>query len=114
MFIIYHNSRCRKSREGLEIVKKSGKPYNIVEYLKINLSFDDLKKIQVKLNIEAKEMIRTQEEVFKKQLKGRNFIDEEWLHIIVQHPILLKRPIIERKHKAIIGENSIIIEEFII
>lgn len=113
MLTVYHNSRCRKSREGLEIVKKSGKPYKIVEYLKTNLNFDDLKKIQVKLHIEAKEMVRNQEELYKKQLKGKNFNDEEWLHIIVQHPFLLKRPIIEREHKAIIGENAEDIEEFI-
>jgi len=80
MFIVYHNPRCKKSREGLEIVKKSGKQYKIVEYLKTTLNYDDLKKIQTKLHIEAKCMVRTQEEVFKKQLKNKNFNDEEWLH----------------------------------
>jgi|DewCreStandDraft_4_1066084.scaffolds.fasta_scaffold69376_3 arsenate reductase len=113
MIKIYHNSRCRKSREGLEFVKQSGKPFQIVEYMKNKLSFEDLKLLKIKLHIEAKEMVRTQEEVYKNQLKGKMFNEDEWLHIIVQHPNLLKRPIIEREHKAIIAENSEIISDFL-
>ena len=51
MIKIYHNPRCRKSREGLQILQESGKDFEIIEYLKESLSFDEVKAILNLLNI---------------------------------------------------------------
>ena len=101
---IYHNPRCRKSREGLKYLQDKGIDVQIIDYLKNPVSFSELKEIVMKLGTKPIDIIRTQEEYYKKNLKGRNFTDEEWLKIIVENPKLLQRPIVVEKHKAVIGQ----------
>jgi arsenate reductase (glutaredoxin) len=100
----YHNPRCRKSREGLMYIQEKGIEVEVIDYLKDPLSLHDLKEIVMKLGLKPVDIIRTQEEYYRKNLKGRNFTDEEWLRIIVENPKLLQRPIVVEKHKAVIGQ----------
>ena len=101
--IIYHNPRCQKSREGLKYLIDNGIDHKIVDYMKSNLKTEELKDILLKLNKKAAEVIRTQEPIYKKELKGRKFEEEEWIRIIISEPRLLIRPIVVAKHKAIIA-----------
>ena len=111
MIKIYHNPQCKKSRAGLQYLQEKGIPFEIVEYLKKPVSAKDLAKLLAKLNLKPAEIIRTQEEYFRKTLKGKKFTDHEWISIIVQNPKLLKRPIIEREYKAVIGDPVTVIDE---
>jgi arsenate reductase len=101
--IIYHNPRCRKSREGLKYLIDNKIEHRVVDYMKVNLTTKELKDILLKLNKKASEIVRTQELIYKKELKGRKFEEEEWLKIIISAPSLLIRPIVVAKHKAIIA-----------
>lgn len=67
------------------------------------LSRDIVKEILLKSNLKPIELVRTQEEYYKKFLKGKNFNDEEWIEILTQNPKLLKRPVVIGKYKAVIG-----------
>lgn len=98
---IYHNPRCRKSREGLEYLKSKTSDFELVDYLKEGLTKEILEEILLKTNQEPQELLRTQEEVYKKELKGKNFTREEWIQIIIENPKLLQRPIVVGKHKAV-------------
>ncbi len=49
-------------------------------------------------------MVRTQEAVYKSDLKGRNFTDEEWVKIMIENPKLIKRPIVVKNNKAVWGD----------
>ncbi len=100
---IYHNSRCSKSRAGLDYIAKKTNNYEIVEYLKQTITEDELREILLKLNKKPFEIVRTQEEVYKKELKGKNFTDDEWIKILVENPKLIERPIIVGKYKAVIA-----------
>ena len=113
MLKIYHNPRCRKSRAGLEFLRSKNVDFTIVEYFKDLLSEDDLKRLLMKLHLKPTDIIRTQEEVYRKQFKGKNFTDEEWIKILVENPKLIQRPIIEKEHKAVIGDPVENIEEII-
>jgi arsenate reductase (glutaredoxin) len=104
MITIYHNPRCRKSRAGLEYLQSKTKDLTVVDYLKNPLSEKDLNTILMKLNKKPQEMMRTQEEYFKKELKGRQFNDGEWVKILVENPKLLKRPIVVKNNKAVWGD----------
>lgn len=104
MLKIYHNSRCRKSRSGLEYLTSKSNEFEVVEYLKGHLSEEELKEIIKKTNKKPSELVRTQEDYFKKNLKGKSFTDEEWIKIIIENPKLLQRPIIVAKHKAVLGD----------
>ena len=104
MIRIYHNPQCPKSRAGLHYLETKGIPFEVVEYLKNPLTQADLEKLMVKLHKKPSEVIRTQEEYYKKNLKGKNFNDHEWIRIILKNPKLLQRPVVEAQHKAVIGD----------
>lgn len=101
---IYHNPRCRKSRAGLQHLQENGVEAEIVDYLKNPLTVDELKGLFQKLGKKPFEMVRTQEEVYKKELKGKEFSDEEWIKIISENPKLLQRPIVVKGEKAVWGQ----------
>jgi arsenate reductase len=101
MIKIYHNPRCKKSRAGLEYLKSKGVEFEIVEYLKNPITEDEFKDILMKLNLKPQDMIRTQEDIYKKQFKGKNFTDDEWVKIMVENPKLIKRPIVVKDYKAV-------------
>lgn len=103
MYTIYHNSRCSKSRAGLQYLRDRTSDIEIIEYLKTPLTRDDLKLLFMRLNKKPHEMIRQQEAIYKSNFKGKNFTDEEWLTILLEHPKLLKRPIIVKENKAVWG-----------
>jgi len=101
---VYHNPRCKKSRAGLEYTREKGMAPEVREYLKDLLSKEELKKLLMKLNIPASELVRTQEAYFKKELKGLNLTEDEWIRELEEHPKLIRRPIVEGKYKAVIGD----------
>ncbi len=100
---IYHNPRCTKSRETLKLLESNGAEFEIVEYLKEIPDSNELKDLLMKLNIDAKDLIRKTEPIYKKELKGKKFSEEEWIQIMVENPKLIERPIVVRGNKAIIG-----------
>jgi len=60
---IYHNPRCSKSREGLGILQSAKVDFEIIEYIKNPLSFEDLKEILGKLGIPAIDLVRKNEAI---------------------------------------------------
>lgn len=101
---IYHNPRCSKSRAGLQFLNDKKMEVEVVDYLKNPLSVEELTKLFEKLGKAPFEMIRQHEELFKKNYKGKNFSDNEWIQIIAENPKLLHRPIVEKEGKAIWGQ----------
>lgn len=101
MLKIYHNPRCKKSRAGLQYLTKKALSFEIVDYIKHSLSEGQLKLLLAKLHKSPQEIIRTQEEIYKKRFKGKSFNDDEWIKILVEFPNLIQRPIIEKDHSAI-------------
>ena len=103
MYTIYHNSRCSKSRNGLAYLTEKIVDFQVREYLKDPLSEAELSALVMKLHVKPVELIRTQEELYKKELKGLNLNDEEWIKVMVENPKLIHRPIVEGKYKAVVG-----------
>ena len=106
MYTVYHNPRCKKSRAGLQYVKDKGMEHRVREYLKDPLTEDELSRLLMKLHMNPQELVRTQEEFFRKELKGLTLNDEEWIRILTEHPKLIRRPIVEGKYKAVIGDPA--------
>jgi arsenate reductase (glutaredoxin) len=104
MLKIYHNPQCKKSRAGLQYLQGKKLKFDIVEYLKKPLTEKELEKLLVKLNKKPVEIIRNQEDYYKKNLKGKNFSDHEWIRIITENPKLLQRPVVEADYKAVVGD----------
>ena len=103
MVTIYHNTRCKKSREGLEIVENSGKEFQVREYLKEPLSEDELKALLIKLNMTAIQLVRKNEKIWKENFKDKDLSENELVRIMVENPKLIERPIVENETKAVVG-----------
>jgi arsenate reductase (glutaredoxin) len=110
---IYHNPRCKKSREGLNFLQSKTSNFQIIEYLKEGLTVNQIKEILLKTNLKPVDLIRTQEDIYKKELKGKKFNDDEWIDIIIENPILLRRPVVVGKHKAVLAHPAEIIDKIL-
>jgi arsenate reductase (glutaredoxin) len=103
MLKIYHNPRCRKSREGLQYLEKKGVEFEVVDYTRNKFTADSLSNLLMLLNCRVMDIIRTQEEEYRLELKGKHFTDEEWIKILIENPKLIARPIIAGKYKAVLA-----------
>lgn len=101
---IYHNPRCKKSRAGLVFLHEHAVDPEVREYLKDPLNEKELNELIRKLGIPAEELVRKQEEKYRKELKGKDISEKQWIHILVENPKLIRRPIIEKGEKAVIGD----------
>ena len=106
MLTIYHNPRCRKSREALTLLQDSGEEINVREYLKEPPSREELKEVLRKLGLHPTQVIRKGESIYKEQFKGREFSQDQWVEIMVANPILIERPIVVRGEKAVLGRPT--------
>ena len=113
MIQIYHNPKCSKSRCGLELLKDSGKEYQIVDYLKKGISKEELKNLLTKLQMSPIELVRTKENIWKEQFKGKMLTDDEVIEAMIQYPQLIERPIVIVGDKAVIGRPTERIKEII-
>ena len=100
---IYHNPRCRKSREGVQYLTDKGVEFEIIEYLKDNLSKETIQILLNKLNITALDLIRKNEKIWKENFKDKNLSEKELIEVLYKEPKLIERPIIEAGFKAVIG-----------
>lgn len=103
MIQIYHNPRCGKSREGLALVEQSGKPFEVIHYLKDTPTLEALEVLVSKLGLAPIDVIRQKEKIWVESFKGKSYSDKELLQIMVDHPILIERPIVVHNNKAVIG-----------
>ena len=102
MLTIYHNSRCSKSRQTLQLIQDNNQAVEVVEYLKSPLNKDKITQLISLLNVSPIEMMRTKEAEFKEQnLKGAS--DDVLINAMVNTPKLIERPIVTTENKAVIG-----------
>lgn len=101
-FTIFHNPRCRKSREAMALLQGSTSDIEVVEYLKANLSEADIKSLVGKLNKPAEDLIRKGEEIYKNNYKGKTLTEAEWIKAIAENPVLLERPIVIKGNSALV------------
>jgi arsenate reductase (glutaredoxin) len=104
MIRIYHNPRCRKSRAGLEYLQEKTSDFETIDYIKNGISPEEIREILEKMNTTPSNLVRTQEDYYKKQLKGKDISGEEWIGILAENPKLLQRPILVTEHKAVLGQ----------
>lgn len=106
MIQIYHNPRCSKSRQGLDLLKKSGKPFEVVKYLENIPSKEELRQIISYLNGTPEMLVRKNETIWKEQYRGKLLSNEEIIEAMITHPKLIERPIIINGNKAVIGRPT--------
>lgn len=104
MTTIYHNPRCSKSRQTLELLQERHIAPNIVEYLHTPPTVTELKKILKMLGIQPRALLRTKEPEYKEQgLDNPALKDDAIIEAMVKTPKLMERPIVVHNGKAAIG-----------
>ena len=99
---IFHNPRCSKSRETLNIIIENNIKPGITLYLENPLSEEEIRILIKKLDTTANNIIRKNEDIYKK-LNLKDADEETLIKKISENPILLERPIVVKGNKAIIG-----------
>src|SRR4029079_5421153 len=93
---IYHNPMCGTSRKTLDILRDSGADVWVHEYLKTPPARDELVRLYERAGISAREGLRTKEPLAAElNLNRADVTDDEVLDAMVEHPILINRPIVE-------------------
>lgn len=104
MLTIYHNPRCSKSRQTLEIVKQQSLAIEVIEYLKTPPSSTELQDLLTKLGMTPRQLLRTGEQAYKDlKLATASVSDQQLIETMCQHPKLIERPIVVRGNLAVIG-----------
>eukprot|EP01064_Diplonema_japonicum_P006461 TRINITY_DN14315_c1_g1_i1.p1 TRINITY_DN14315_c1_g1~~TRINITY_DN14315_c1_g1_i1.p1 ORF type:complete len:138 (+),score=25.29 TRINITY_DN14315_c1_g1_i1:49-462(+) len=106
--IYYHNPRCSKSRQGLEALKSADVEVEVKEYLKAGLDRSEVQDLFQKLDVTPLEgAVRLNEAKFKEmKIKKSDVTEEEWVDMLVEHPILLERPILVTETEARVGRPA--------
>ncbi len=99
----FHNPRCQKSREGLQLLEEKGLQPEVVLYMTEPLSPMDLEDILAKLDIDAEDLIRSKESVWKEEFKDKELSEDELVLAMIEYPQLMERPILVNGDKAAIG-----------
>ena len=101
---IYHNPRCSKSRETLNLLQSKNIEPSVVEYLKTPLSHEQISTLVSQLGFNsARDLMRIKEEQYKAlNLKDENS-ESVLIDAMVNHPKLIERPIVVNNNKAALG-----------
>lgn len=104
MYTIYHNPRCSKSRQALEILQKAKVEIEIVRYLEQPLNEEQLRALLDQLSMTADQLIRKGEDEFKQLKKSVDVLSEKQIiQAMVNNPKLIERPIVVAGNNAIVG-----------
>ncbi|MGD8933252.1 MAG: arsenate reductase (glutaredoxin) [Gammaproteobacteria bacterium] len=101
---IFHNPRCSKSRQTMQLIESSGFIPEVIEYLKQPPGYDELVEVLDLLGMEPRELMRTGEKCYlENNLDDPDLSREDLINAMIENPILIERPIVIRGGKAIIG-----------
>ena len=101
-YTIYHNPRCSKSREALELLQANGIKPKVIEYMKDVPSEREMEMILMKLHMPAEKLVRKTEAIYKEKFKGLEMNEHEWVRIMREYPQLIERPIVVTEKGALI------------
>jgi arsenate reductase (glutaredoxin) len=113
MFRIYHNPRCRISRQVLSTLRNTKAPVEIIDYLKEPPTENTLKDLLDMLDMQAEDLLRKQERIFKENYKNEVFNHIEWIRVMCANPKLIDRPIVVKNNKALLCRPADRIQELL-
>ena len=100
---IYHNPRCQKSREGLQLLENSNRNFEVVDYLNNPPSEKQLQEILKMLGMKPIELVRKNESIWKEKYKNKELSDNDIIKAMCDNPKLIERPIVTKDNKAVLG-----------
>lgn len=101
---IYHNPRCSKSRQTLQLLRDRGIEPQVIEYLKVPPNADDFRRLQAQTGLEARDLVRIADRAFADAgLDATTASDADLARAVAADPRLLQRPIVVVGDRAVVG-----------
>ena len=110
---IYHNPRCRKSREAVQYMEGRGVSLKIVKYLDQLFDVNSLGEVLKKIDMKPSEILRRNEVLWKKVYDGNNLSEDQILKLLVEQPRLIERPIVTLGNKGVLARPIESLIEFL-
>lgn len=102
--VIYHNPRCSKSRQTLQLLQDRGIEPEVIEYLKTPPDKAKLRQLLKLLGMKPRELMRSRETAYQEAGLDRDDVsDDQLINAMVAHPVLIERPIVVANGKAALG-----------
>ena len=113
MITIYHNPRCRKSREALALLEERGIEHLVRLYLndEESMSAAEFERVLDALDMDAIDLVRKNEAVWKEEYKTLELDEDEIILAMIEHPRLMERPIVMNGDKAVVARPAEKVEE---
>lgn len=104
---IYHKPTCTTCRQAVQILKDSGQPFTAINYYEQAFTKAQLKDLLKQAGLSPKDVLRTKEDIYKElQLGKKTLSDDELLDLMVKHPDLIQRPIVQKGEKALLARPA--------
>jgi arsenate reductase (glutaredoxin) len=111
---IYQKPSCSTCRQAVQLLKESGKPFTAINYYEKPFTKAQLKNLLKKAGLSPKDIVRTKEDIYKElDLGKRQLSDDEWLDLMIAHPDLIQRPIVEKGEKVILARPAECVKELL-
>ena len=108
MITIYHNPRCRKSREALALLEERGIEHLVRLYLndEESMSVAEFQDVLDALDMDAIDLVRKNESVWKEEYKTLELDEDEVILAMIEHPKLMERPIVMNRDRAVVARPA--------
>jgi arsenate reductase len=104
---IYHKPTCSTCRQAVQLLKDSGTPFTAVNYYERSFTKTQLKTLLKKAGLSPKDVLRTKEDLYHELgLAKKQFTDDELFDLMVKHPDLIQRPIVEKGDQAMLARPA--------
>ncbi len=107
MLTIYEKPTCSKCREMDKLLRERGISFEKINYYIEPLSREKLTELLGKMKMAPRELLRTSEPIYRELGLGKGeFTDDELIDLMIKHPDLIQRPIVERGNRAVLGRPT--------
>ena len=101
---VYQKPSCSTCRQVLGILREAQAKFETIDYTAIPMSATTLRRLIKKLGLSPRDLLRTNEERYKKlELGEKDMSDEELINLMLVYPELIQRPIVEKGEKAVLA-----------
>lgn len=104
---IYQKPTCSTCRQAVQLLRDSGKSFTTVNYYEKPFTKAQLKGLLKKAGLVAKDVLRSKEDIYKELgLAKKNLSDDELIDLMLKHPDLIQRPLVEKGEKAMLARPA--------
>ena len=105
--VVYQKPTCTTCRQVYNALRESGVDFDAVDYYTDPIPKAKLQELLKKAGLRARDLLRTKEDIYKKlKLADRDLSDSDIIDLMVEHPDLIQRPIVEKGNRAILARPA--------